>query len=253
MLAMSFATFRYHAIPEQFCTIECKPAIQKGDKNLSSEPPIPNSLSSGVNLTLADFQQTANAVSMDLNNAGILPTPEDSSVEQLSSSGVAFQKRPVIEVTPSPQSRNSASAGDDGNYAHNNNINLQLQARADSRPPSALSVDSGISGGRSASPVIDEASSAEADGSSTGYAENADRGWLTNQRSAAMGEATSGFYDGDAGYSCGRSRGASGFLGRGDEARSSSGEDIWISPSFNKMKIASPNSNGSFQVGIRFD
>ena len=165
--------FRYHAIPEHFCTIECKPAIQKGEKSHSIDHA---SKSSGVSLTLADFHQaevpnagkllpTATTTASS-SIAGLLPTPAVSLANRdLQGHGVAPSPGPVIEVTPPPTQLWSAgiaaSAVDPENHGSSNNNNSNnLVACVDSRPPSGLSMDSGYGGSalgsvRSVSPASD--------------------------------------------------------------------------------------------------
>jgi len=188
---------RYHAIPEHFCTIECKPAIQKGDKSAPVEPP--KATQSGSNLTLADFRHaestnanykymsagtnnsTASTVSpssiLTSSKTGLLPTPRDAmSADQRQGSSGTYAANchpPSIEVTPptsQPWSSKGAHASElfeneDARRSHNrNNGSMDLSyynsphdaPTAESRPPSALSLDSGYGGClRSVSPGSD--------------------------------------------------------------------------------------------------
>ena len=155
-------------------------------------------------------------------------------------------------MTPPAQSWSSSSpsSSKDGNLGYNNNNSFLLQAcGGDSRPPSALSVDSGYSGVRSVSPVSDGAASIEADGSATrcNAIGNADRVWSSaNQRPGFCDGASnqrSGFCDGSG-------RGVNTLLGRGDNVRSSSGDDIWRAQYSNTMSVPSPHS--SVQVASLF-
>jgi len=163
---------RYHVIPEHFCTIECKPAIQKGEK-ISGESTT-STPSSNLNLTLADFQsEMANASKLPpppttstmpqmalKSSSGLLPTPAlfppGLGLPTVPPpSGLAPQCLPVIEVTPAAMTQPPPGVSQSAPSLWTDSLNTPN----DLRPLSTLSAESGY-GSRAVSPTNLESSEA---------------------------------------------------------------------------------------------